>query len=182
MECGANAYGLFLTLVHKPSRDAALLRMATKHDASIAIGLADEEDVPSLTDLLGLLFAQEAEFAPDREKQRRALRAIVSDASIGRIYVARDAAHPVAMVSLLYTVSSAEGGKAAWLEDLVVRPDRRGQGIGRALLEHAAVQARVDGVLRISLLTDPDNERAHALYRSLGFKFSAMRPMRMKIV
>ncbi|MGH8745005.1 MAG: GNAT family N-acetyltransferase, partial [Burkholderiales bacterium] len=70
---------------------------------------------------------------------------------------------------------------AAWLEDLVVRPDRRGWGIGRALLEHVAEQARANGVLRITLLTDPDNERAHALYRSLGFEFSAMRPMRLKI-
>lgn len=155
--------------------------MASKHDASVAITLAGEEDVPSLADLLGLLLAQEPEFAPDQDKQRRALGAVVSDASIGRIYIARDGADPIAMVSLLYTVSSTEGGKAAWLEDLVVRPDRRRRGIGRALLEHVAAQARADGVLRITLLTDADNERAHALYRSLGFEFSAMRPMRLKI-
>jgi ribosomal protein S18 acetylase RimI-like enzyme len=156
--------------------------MALMRDATIAIDLAGEQDVPSLADLLGLLFAQESEFAPDRDKQRRALRAIVSDASIGRIYIARAGMEPVGMVSLLYTVSSAEGGKAAWLEDLVVRPDRRGRGIGRALLGHAAAQARAQGVLRITLLTDPDNERAHALYRSLGFEFSVMRPMRLKFV
>ncbi len=156
--------------------------MSSKCPASVAIDLARDEDVPRLADLLGLLLAQEAEFAPDSEKQRRALRAIVSDASIGRIYVARDGADPVAMLSLLYTVSTAEGGKAAWLEDLVVRPDRRGQGIGRTLLEHVAAQARADGVLRITLLTDRDNERAHALYRSLGFEFSAMHPMRLKLV
>lgn len=156
--------------------------MASKLDTSIAIDLATDEDVPRLADLLGLLFAQEAEFVADQEKQRRALRAVVSDASIGRIYVVREGADLVAMVSLLYTVSSAEGGKAAWLEDLVVRPDLRGRGIGRALLGHVTARARADGVLRITLLTDPDNERAHALYRSLGFEFSAMRPMRLKVV
>jgi ribosomal protein S18 acetylase RimI-like enzyme len=156
--------------------------MASKLGTSIAIDLATDEDVPRLADLLGLLFAQEAEFVADQEKQRRALRAVVSDASIGRIYVVREGADLVAMVSLLYTVSSAEGGKAAWLEDLVVRPDRRGRGIGRTLLGHVAAQARADGVLRITLLTDPDNERAHALYRSFGFEFSAMRPMRLKVV
>ncbi|MGH8736274.1 MAG: GNAT family N-acetyltransferase [Burkholderiales bacterium] len=155
--------------------------MGSKSGASIAIDLARDEDVRCLAELLGLLLAQEAEFAPDQEKQRRALCAVVSDASVGRIYVAREGADPVAMVSLLYSVSTAEGGKAAWLEDLVVRPDRRRRGIGRALLEHVAAQARADGVLRIMLLTDPDNERAHALYRSLGFEFSAMRPMRLKI-
>ncbi|MFZ1907663.1 MAG: GNAT family N-acetyltransferase [Burkholderiales bacterium] len=161
---------------------AALLRMASKRKASVAIDFARDEDVARLADLLGLLLAQEADFAPDPEKQRRALRAIVSDASVGRIYVARDGADPVAMVSLLYTLSTAEGGKAAWLEDLVVRPDRRGQGIGTTLLEHVAAQARADGVLRITLLTDPGNERAHALYRSLGFEFSSMRPMRLKLL
>ncbi|MGA8007086.1 MAG: GNAT family N-acetyltransferase [Burkholderiales bacterium] len=156
--------------------------MTSKLDASIAIDPATEKDVPRLADLLGLLLAQEAEFAPDQGKQRRALRAVVSDASIGRIYVVREGADLIAMVSLLYTVSSAEGGKAAWLEDLVVRPDRRGRGIGRTLLKHVVAQARTDGVLRVTLLTDPDNERAHALYRSVGFEFSAMRPMRLKLV
>jgi len=156
--------------------------MTSKLDSRIAIHLATEKDVPRLADLLGLLLAQEAEFAPDQGKQRRALRAVVSDASIGRIYVVRDGTDLVAMVSLLYTVSSAEGGKAAWLEDLVVRPDRRGRGIGRTLLKHVAAQARADGVLRVTLLTDPDNERAHALYRSVGFEFSAMCPMRLKLV
>ena len=84
------------------------------------------------------------------------------------------------MASLLYTVSTAEGGKAAWLEDLVVRPDRRGRGIGRKLLEYVAARAHAEGILRITLLTDPDNERAHALYRNLGFQFSSMRAMRLK--
>ena len=130
--------------------------MASKLDASVAIDFARDEDVPRLADLLGLLLAQEADFAPDPEKQRRALRAIVADASMGRIYVARDGAEPVAMVSLLYTVSTAEGGKAAWLEDLVVRPDRRGQGNrqnpararrgagahGRCAAHHAAYRSR----------------------------------------
>ena len=163
------------------SRYAAVLRMGSKREAPVAIGLARVEDVPRLADLLGLLLAQEAEFVPDPEKQRRALHTIISDASLGRIYVARDGADPIAMVSLLYSVSTAEGGKAAWLEDLVVLPDRRGRGIGGRLLEHVAAQARADGVLRITLLTDPGNERAQALYRRHGFEFSAMRPMRLKL-
>ncbi|HKI64932.1 MAG TPA: GNAT family N-acetyltransferase [Burkholderiales bacterium] len=155
--------------------------MASKREASIAFDLARGEDVPQLTELLGLLLAQEADFTPDPERQRRALNAIVGDASVGRVYVVRDGAEVIAMASLLYTVSTAEGGKAAWLEDLVVRPNRRGRGIGRMLLEQVAARARADGVLRLTLLTDPGNERAHALYRGLGFEFSAMRSMRLKL-
>jgi len=138
-------------------------------------------DIDQLVDLLGLLFAQEADFAPDAQKQGRALREILADESLGRVYVAREAAHVVGMCSLLYTVSTAEGGKAAWFEDLVVRPENRGRGIGRMLLEHAIGQARADGILRITLLSDADNERAQALYRKLGFTDSPMRTMRLRL-
>lgn len=154
--------------------------MGSEQEPSVTLGVARFEDIPHMTELLGLLLAQETDFAPDPEKQRRALREILSDASVGRIHVVREGATVIAMASLLYTVSTAEGGKAAWLEDVVVRPDRRGRGVGRMLLEHLAAEAHAEGVLRITLLTDADNERAHALYEGLGFRLSAMRPMRLK--
>jgi len=87
----------------------------------------------------------------------------------------------VAMASLLYTISTAEGGKAAIFEDLVVAPEQRKRGIGAALLRHVVEQARAEGVLRITLLTDMQNERAQAMYRRVGFVGSPMKPMRLKI-
>lgn len=155
--------------------------MPSGREPSLTLDVARSEDLLQLTELLGLLLTQEADFAPDSERQRRALREILSAPSIGRIYVVREGASVIAMASLLYTVSTAEGGRAALLEDVVVRPDRRGQGIGRMLLEHLAARAHAEGVLRITLLTDPGNERAQALYRDLGFQFSSMRPMRLKL-
>jgi ribosomal protein S18 acetylase RimI-like enzyme len=148
---------------------------------SPSYGAANFEDLPQLVELLALLFAQEIEFTPHEAKQRSALEMILADASRGRIYVARLEDKVVATATLLYTVSTAEGGRAANFEDLVVRPEFRGQGIGTALLAHVIEQARADGVLRLTLLTDGDNERAQALYRKLGFTHSAMRPMRLKL-
>jgi ribosomal protein S18 acetylase RimI-like enzyme len=140
-----------------------------------------EADLPQLVELLGLLFDQEAEFRPDAAKQSAALKLILSDPVRGRIYVARDGRRPVAMASLLFTVSTAEGGKAAWFEDLVVHPDFRQQGTGQKMLAYVISQARAEGVLRITLLTDMQNERAQALYRRAGFVGSPMRPMRLKL-
>jgi GNAT superfamily N-acetyltransferase len=131
--------------------------------------------------LLGLLFSQEAEFRPDPNKQRGALTAILADPRTGRIFVAREGERVVAMASLLYTVSTAEGGRAALFEDLVVLPEHRGKGIGGALLRHVIDQARAEGLLRLTLLTDGDNERAQALYRKAGFVASRMKPMRLKL-
>jgi ribosomal protein S18 acetylase RimI-like enzyme len=147
----------------------------------IAFEPAREADLPQLVELLGLLFDQEAEFRPDAAKQAAALKLILSDPVRGRIYVARDGRRPVAMASLLFTISTAEGGKAAWFEDLVVHPDYRQQGTGQKMLAYVISQARAEGVLRITLLTDMQNESAQALYRRAGFVGSPMRPMRLKL-
>ena len=145
------------------------------------IGNARLEDLPQLVSLLGLLFAQEKEFVPEPAKQERALAAILSDPQAGRIFAARDDGRVVAMASLLYTISTAQGGRAALFEDLVVLPAYRGRGIGSALLAHVVEQARHEGVLRLTLLTDRDNERAQALYRKCGFAESSMKPMRLEL-
>jgi ribosomal protein S18 acetylase RimI-like enzyme len=147
----------------------------------VEFGLAKPADLPRLVELLGILFESEAEFSPNAEKQRAALQAILADPSRGKIFVARDGREVVAMASLLYTVSTAEGGKAALFEDLVTAPEHRRRGIGEALLKHVVTQARAEGVLRITLLTDMQNERAQAMYRRVGFVGSPMKPMRLKL-
>lgn len=142
---------------------------------------AKSADLPRLVELLGMLFESEAEFAANPEKQRAGLQAILADPMKGTVFVARDGRQVVAMASLLYTVSTAEGGKAALFEDLVVAPEHRKRGIGQALLKHVVAEARKEGVLRITLLTDMQNERAQAMYRRAGFVGSPMKPMRLKL-
>ncbi len=142
---------------------------------------ARADDLPPLVDLLGILFTQEHELAPDTAKQLRGLRLIVEDPAIGRIYVAREGARVLGMVSILRTVSTAEGGPAGMLEDFVVRPECRGKGVGAQLLAYAIGRAKADGLLRLILLTDGDNCNAQRLYERAGFLRSGMLPMRLKL-
>jgi ribosomal protein S18 acetylase RimI-like enzyme len=148
---------------------------------SLKYETATQKDLQRLVELLGILFESEAEFTPNAEKQRVALQAVIAEPAKGKIYVARDGREVVAMCSLLYTISTAEGGKAALFEDLVVAPEHRKRGIAASLLKYVIEQARADGVLRLTLLTDMQNERAQALYRRLGFTGSPMKPMRLKL-
>lgn len=141
-----------------------------------AAGLAD---LPALVELLGLLFAQEAEFRPDPAAAQRGLAQILATPALGRLLLARGADGQVlGMVNLLFSVSTALGAPVAWLEDVIVRPGHRGQGLGRQLVEAAQAAARAHGCRRITLLTDGDNLRAQAFYAGLGFHGSPMRPMR----
>jgi GNAT superfamily N-acetyltransferase len=144
-------------------------------------GTARAADIPALVELLGILFTLEAELSPDPEKQKRALEVILQDESRARIYVARNDGRIVAMAALHFTTSTAEGGKVAWFEDCIVRPEHRRKGVGKALLEYVIGQAKAAGALRVMLLTDGDNATAQALYRKAGFRNSAMLAMRLKL-
>ena len=146
-----------------------------------SVSSAARSDIPRLVELLGQLFSQEREFSPDPEKQREALEAILADRSRGRIFVAREGSEVVGMASLLYTVSTAEGGKAALFEDLIVDPRHRRKGVGAKLVSYVIQQARAEGILRITLLTDLENDTALELYRKLGFVDSPMKPMRLHL-
>jgi len=148
---------------------------------SLRVDSAQAADLPELVALLEILFTQEAELSPDSDKQRLALELILADPSRARIYVARAGAKAVAMAALHFTISTAEGGKAAWLEDCIVHPDYRRRGIGAALLAHVLEQARALGATRVTLLTDGDNARAQALYKRLGFAPSSMLAMRRRV-
>jgi GNAT superfamily N-acetyltransferase len=131
--------------------------------------------------LLALLFTQEVDFKPDAAKQTRGLRLIIEQLEVGRVFCAVDGNKIVGMVSILFTVSTAEGGRAALLEDLIVRPEFRGQGIGKQLLNEAISGARSAGCLRLTVLTDAINDRAQSLYQQAGFIRSTMVPLRLSL-
>ena len=60
-------------------------------------------------------------------------------------------------------------GLHSYLEELYVKPDRRGNGLGRALLEAAMDAARTEGAEQMELGTSEDDVAARALYESVGF-------------
>jgi len=142
---------------------------------------ARNTDIPGMVELLGHLFKQEADFVPAPEKQRRALKLILAQPAMGRVFVLTQGTELLGMISLLFTISTAEGGKAAWLEDLVIRPDKRGKGLGTRLLRAAIDWAQREGLARITLLTDTDNKGARSLYSRHGFVASAMQPLRLTL-
>jgi GNAT superfamily N-acetyltransferase len=147
----------------------------------IEIRLAEMADIPALCRLLELLFTQENEFQPDPEAQERGLAAIISQPQVGQILVAAQNGKVGGMVSLLYTVSTALGGRVALLEDMVVGPEICRQGVGTQLLSAVIDHARQQGCLRITLLTDVDNQVAQAFYQRQGFVGSSMIPLRLML-
>jgi len=61
------------------------------------------------------------------------------------------------------------GTPVALLEELYVAPEARGEGQGRALLEHAMELARDRGAISIELNASEADVAARGLYESAGF-------------
>jgi GNAT superfamily N-acetyltransferase len=137
---------------------------------SFAITSASEADIPELIDLLGVLFSIEQDFTPDTDKQRRGLAALLASAT-SHIAIARDETlRAVGMATAQLVISTAEGAPSAWVEDVVVREDWRGHGLGRALLDAVLDWARSQGAVRAQLLADLDNAPALAFYDKLDWQ------------
>jgi len=120
--------------------------------------------------LLNDLFTIEQDFVPNTAAQQRGLAMLMDHPSYAHIFVADVQGSVVGMCVLHIRISTALGGWAGVVEDVIVNPSYRGQGIGTRLLDAAAAHARERGMIRLHLLMDRDNTAAHQFYRARGWK------------
>ena len=60
-------------------------------------------------------------------------------------------------------------GMRAWIEDVVVDDNARGQGVAAALTQAMLERARARGCVTVDLTSRPSREAANRLYQKLGF-------------
>lgn len=118
------------------------------------------------------------------------LRAAQGEAGVAGLRAARARYDPLASDSFWLILAALDGeaaGLAAvarlpkadarvgflFVDELVVLPAYRRQGVGTALLRHVLALAGDLGLAGVRLLARPDNEAARRLYRAAGFDESA---------
>ena len=74
----------------------------------------------------------------------------------------------VGLAHYSYTISSWQVNPDIYLEDLFVDSSVRGQGVGRALIEHLHAVAQLQGCEHLWWQTHKDNAVARRLYDSVG--------------
>lgn len=75
-----------------------------------------------------------------------------------------------ALFLLLLLGGGSPGPDTALIEAVAVLPEQRRQGVGRALMERALLEAHRAGKRRAALYVMEDNLPARRLYESLGFR------------
>jgi GNAT superfamily N-acetyltransferase len=133
------------------------------------IRVALPADLDGLVELLRMLFSIEADFAFDAARQRRGLAMLLVQES-AVVLVAEDAGQIIGMCTGQLTISTAEGGFALLVEDVVVAQAWQGRGVGRKLLAALEQWAASRKLGRLQLLADRNNTAALEFYRKLDWQ------------
>jgi GNAT superfamily N-acetyltransferase len=127
---------------------------------------AQPADADAIGRLLHDVHTEFDEFTPGPQAVAERVRNLIADGEISVVVAGSD---PVGLAVLRFRPSLWQAALECYLEKLFVVPDRRGQGIGRALMDAAIDVARREGAADMSLATGEDDVAARALYESLGF-------------
>jgi GNAT superfamily N-acetyltransferase len=142
--------------------------MGAKLDADCEIREATPADVPIILQLIREL--AEYERAPnDAVATEEGLREVLfgSERS-AHVLIAREGDEPVGFAVYFFNFSTWLGRPGLYLEDLFVRPEKRGKGYGRALLVELAKIAAARRCGRMEWAVLDWNQPAIDFYKKLG--------------
>ena len=126
------------------------------------------EDVPAILELIRGL--AEYERAPDQVvcDEARLRESLFGPQPDAEVLLACAGETPAGFAVFFHNYSTWWGRRGIYLEDLFVRPEMRGRGIGKALLQSVARIARDRECARVEWSVLDWNQPAIDFYRSLG--------------
>lgn len=99
----------------------------------------------------------------------RTFQEVTSDSPYAAAYLLECDGAPVGYAQLSFTYSTEAGGRVIWVEELYVRPQFQGRGLGGAFFRYLE-ETYAGQVARIRLEVEPDNDGARRLYSRIGFE------------
>jgi len=138
--------------------------------ADFKIRPAGLDDVRIILELIRDLATYER--APDEviATEEQLIEVLFGERPAAEVLLAFEGESPAGFAVYFYNFSTWLGRPGLYLEDLFVKPEKRGKGYGRALLVELAKVARDRGCGRMEWAVLNWNEPAIKFYRALGAK------------
>jgi ribosomal protein S18 acetylase RimI-like enzyme len=134
--------------------------------ADVAVRRGELTDADAIARLLHDFNTEYGDFTPGPRALTDRIRQLLD---AGEITVLLGGEPPEGLALLRFRPSLWKESLDCYLEELYVVPERRGRGLGRALMEAAIELARDRGAADMHLGTSEDDVAARALYERLGF-------------
>jgi ribosomal protein S18 acetylase RimI-like enzyme len=138
-------------------------------DAKVVMREATEGDLDRIVAMMGQLALHDPPLPFDVVAVRSAWMQFLTDPGFGKAWLIDVYNKSVGYVILTLGFSFEYHGREAFIDELYVEPDFRGQGLGTHAMKFVAEQARALGVNAIHLEVDPQNADALSLYRRLDY-------------
>jgi len=137
---------------------------------NLEIRPARVEDVPVILELIRELATYER--APDEvtATEEQLVDVLFGERPVAEVLLAFEGKSPIGFAVFFHNFSTWLGRPGLYLEDLFVKPEKRGKGYGRALLVALAKIARDRACGRMEWAVLDWNEPAIKFYRALGAK------------
>ena len=135
---------------------------------SLRIEPATERDIPLILEFIRGLAEYEKHLDKVEATEKRIRKTIFGAEPAAQVLFAYENDTAVGFAVFFYTYSTFVGLPGLYLEDLYVKPEARGKGVGRALLGYLARLAKAKGCRRIEWAVLHWNEPAINFYLKLG--------------
>ncbi len=106
----------------------------------------------------------------DESSAYSALDGILSDASLGRVWIITEQETPIGYVVLTLGYSLEYRGRDASIDEVYVEAGHRGKGIGSKAIKFVEEACRELGVNALHLEVERENAAGQGLYRKHGFE------------
>lgn len=143
----------------EPAEDGAL---------ALEIAAATIEDLPLILRFIRELAEYEKRLDEVVAGEAELRRSLFADPPQAEVLLARVDAEAIGFALYFHNYSTFLGRRGIWLEDLFVRPQWRGRGVGRRLLQRLAQIALERDCGRLEWWVLDWNDDAIAFYRRLG--------------
>jgi GNAT superfamily N-acetyltransferase len=134
----------------------------------VRVRAAEERDLATLLELFAALAEYEHLTHELRATEAGLASALFGERPAARALIAERDGQALGYTIYFTTFSSFLTSTGVWLEDLFVRPENRGEGIGRALLAAVAAEAVDEGGQRLEWAALDWNAPALGFYQRLG--------------
>lgn len=135
---------------------------------SFSIRSAHPDDAETLVNLIRELAEYEKLEHEARANPEAIRQHLFGPRSFAEALIVEIAGEPVGFALFFHNYSTFRGQPGLYLEDLFVRPEHRGRGVGKALLARLAALAVERGCGRLEWAVLDWNAPAIAFYQSLG--------------